>query len=426
MSVADPVHKGITRTIHATYVLSFLNDVCTGLFGFALSLYTAAIADRMGASPAEREFWVGLVATGWGAVYMFSAVLLGKLSDKIGRRNSLLIAMAGFAAMNVFVLFFASHPLHLFFALCGVALFFGFVFPVLEALISELAEPFGQRFHARSLSIFMISWSTGLTLAPLIGGIFVAFLDHLVAFGYLIAHATLIAIIAILFLPTSKKARAYLAASKTTSAGDEQIDGFFTRLPRPAFKFLQASLLLLPLVFAFCNQIFFSIYPPFGERNVTGGFVLNGTDPVLVVGILTFTLGVGRTLTFWHTGRLPKRFFLKAILLAPVAMAAGCLVIYHARTADVLLPAFLVYGCGTGYAYAIGLILLMELTRTGKGLKAGLYEGVIGGGTLASTLISTFIGQVDASSPYLLATIFATGVSTVILVLFAIQRRETA
>ncbi|MEX2683517.1 MAG: MFS transporter [Candidatus Sigynarchaeota archaeon] len=426
MHAPDPVPKWIMRTIHATYILSFLDDVCTGLFGFALSLYTAALANRMGASPAEREFWVGLVATGWGAVYMFSAVLLGKLSDKIGRRNSLLIAMAGFIAMNVFVLFFASHPLHLFFALCGVALFFGFVFPVLEALISELTEPFGQRFHARSLSIFMIAWSGGLTLAPLIGGFFVAFVGHLIAFGYLVAHATLIAIIAILFLPTRKKTKEYLATSKAANTGDERIDGFFTNLPRPTFKFLQASLLLLPLVFAFCNQIFFSIYPPFGERNVTGGLVLNGVNPALVVGILTFTLGVGRTLTFWHTGRLPKRHFLKAILLSPIAMASSCLVIYCARTADVLLPAFLVYGFGTGYAYAIGLILLMELTRTGKGLKAGLYEGVIGGGTLASTLISTFIGQVDASSPYLLATLFATGVSAAIAVLFAIQKCSSA
>ncbi|MBN2153192.1 MAG: MFS transporter [Candidatus Lokiarchaeota archaeon] len=426
MSEPAYARNKITRSIHVTYALSFLCDVCTGLFGFALSLYTAALTDRMGASPAEREFWVGIVATGWGAVYLFSAVLLGKLSDRIGRRNSLAIAMAGFIAMNVFVLFFASHPLHLFFALCGVALFFGFVFPVLEALISETTEPFGQRFHARSLSAFMISWSTGLTLAPLIGGFFVAFLDHLVAFAYLIAHATLIAAIVLLFVPAPRKAKEHLAVANVTSAGDERTDAFFTNLPKPTFKFLQASLLLLPLAFAFCNQIFFSIYPPFGERHVTGGFILNGADPALVVGVLTFALGIGRTLTFWHTGRLPKRLFTTAILLAPVAMAAGCLVIFHARTADVLLPAFLVYGAGTGYAYAVGLILLMEMTRTGKGLKAGLYEGIIGGGTFASTLISTFISQVDASSPYLLATLFAVGTSAAIAILFAIQLRRPA
>ncbi len=423
----DPsiVQRSITRTIHVTHVLSFLCDVCTGLFGFALSLYTASLADRMGSIPSEREFWVGLVATGWGAVYLFSAVLLGKLSDKIGRRNSLLIAMSGFIAMNVFVLFFASHPLHLFFALCGVALFFGFVFPVLEALISETTEPFGQRFHARSLSTFMISWSTGLTLAPLIGGVFVAFLDHLVAFGYLIAHATLIVTIVLLFVPSTKKAKECLAGAKPAGAREEQVDGFFANLPRPAFRFYQASILLLPLVFSFCNQIYFSIYPAFGEKHVTGGFILDGAAPALVVGILVFTLGIGRTSTFWHTGRMKEENFKKAILIAPFAMVASCMVIYFARTADILLPAFLVYGFGSGYAYSIGFILLMELTRTGKGLKAGLYEGIIGGGTLASTLISTFIGQLDASSPYLLATLFAAGVSAVIAILFAIQRHRT-
>ena len=199
------------------------------------------------------------MATGWGIVYLFSAVFLGKLSDKVGRRDSLVIAMIGFIGMNVFVLFFASHPLHLFFALCGVALCFGFVFPVLEALISEVTEPFGQKFHARSLSIFMISWSIGLTLGPLIGGVFVAFLNHLIAFGYLIAHATLFMAMAITFVPSSKKIGAGMDASKHVETKSEQIDGFFANLPRPSFRFYQASILLLPLVFAFCNQIYFSI-----------------------------------------------------------------------------------------------------------------------------------------------------------------------
>ncbi len=424
MSVLDPVQKRITRTIHATYVLSFLGDVCTGLFGFALSLYTAVLIERMGASGAEREFWIGLVATGWGIVYLFSAIFLGKLSDKVGRRNSLVIAMIGFIGINVFVLCFASHPLHLFFALCGVALFFGFVFPVLEALISEVTEPFGQKFHARSLSIFMISWSIGLTLGPLIGGFFVAFLNHLIAFGYLIAHATLFMTMAIIFVPSSKKIGAGMEASNRVETKGEQIDGFFANLPRPSFRFYQASILLLPLVFAFCNQIYFSIYPPFGEKHVTGGFILDGANPALIVGILAFTLGVGRTLTFWHTGRMKEENFKKAILLAPVVMAASCTVIYFARTADVLLPAFLTYGLGTGYAYSIGFILLMELTRTGKGLKAGLYEGLIGGGTLASTFISTFISQVDPASPYLLAALFAAAISTVIAVLYTLQKKR--
>ncbi|NMC04912.1 MAG: MFS transporter [Candidatus Lokiarchaeota archaeon] len=422
MSVTSQVDKRTARTVQATHVLSFLCDVCTGLFVFALSLYTPVLARRIGATGPEQDFWIGLVAMGWGIVYMFSAVLLGKLSDGIGRRKSLLIAMTGFIGVNVFVLAFASHPLHLFFALCGVAFFFGLVFPVLEALISETTECFGQRIHARSLSIFMISWSVGLTIGPLVGGIFVAFLDHLVAFGYLIVHATIIITIVLACISPPEKDRRDSRIPCIVNSADDRIDGFFSGLPRRTFIFLQASILLLPLVFSFCNQIFFSIYPPFGERFVTGGFILNNINPALVVAILTFTLGIGRTLGFLHAGRMGKRHFITAIVLAPLAMMVGCAVIHAARTADMLLPAFLVYGLGTGYAYSIGMILLMELTRTGKGLKAGFYEGIIGGGTLASTLISTFIAQVDPSSPYLLAMIFSMAISAILLLLLAWTR----
>jgi MFS family permease len=425
MGLADIMQTRITRTIKATYGLSFLGDVCTGLFVFAISIYTSIMTDTMGASAPEREFWVGLVATGWGVVYIFSAVLMGKLSDKIGRRNSLLIAMAGFIVMNLFVLCFATHPLHLFFALCGVALFFGLVFPVLEALISELTEPYGQKFHARALSIFMIAWSIGLTLGPLIGGIFDAFLNYLIAFGYLIAHASFFVVLVICFLPSTRKMRVFKEYETQREGEHEKIDGFFTKLPRPTFRFFQAALLLLPLVFAFCNQIYFSIFPAFGDKHVTGGFIMGeSTDPALVVGIVTFALGVGRTLTFWHTGRIKEDSFKKYILLAPLLMAAGSCVILFSRTADILLPAFLVYGLGTGYAYSIGFTLLMEMTRTGKGLKAGLYEGAIGAGTLASTLISTFIGQLDPTYPYVLASVFAIAISVTLVLLYTWQKRR--
>jgi MFS family permease len=416
--------KSITRTIHATYLLSFLGDVSTGLFTFALSLYTSAMLDSLGISGPERQFWIGLVATGWGIVYLFSAPLLGKLSDRIGRRTALVIALVGFAVVNLFVVLFATTPLHLFFALCGVAFFFGFIFPVLEALISETTESFGQRFHARALSIFMIAWSLGLTFGPLIGGIFATFFNYITAFEYLIAHAMFFAIVVILFVPNSKTIREYAGFEKTRVGNAERVDEFFDGMPRIRLQFYQVAIVLLPVVFAFCNQIFLSIYPAFSEKNLSGGFILAGTNPAFVVGILIFVMGIGRTVAFWHTGRLPPARLHLYILLAPVFITAACMVIWLARTADILMPAFVLYGVGSGYAYSIGFILLMELSRTGKGMRAGLYEGLIGLGTLLSTLISTFIAQVDPASPYLLETLFAAATTAAIYAIHVRQKRS--
>ncbi|HME51735.1 MAG TPA: MFS transporter [Candidatus Lokiarchaeia archaeon] len=422
-SEALVMHAKMNRAIHATYMLSFLGDGCTGLFSFALSLYISAMLDQLGIVDPEREFWIGLVATGYGFVYPFSAVLLGKLSDRVGRRNSLLIAIAGFIFVNVFVLVFATQPLHLLIALMGVGLCFGFVFPVLEALMSELSEPFGQKIHGRTLGIFMVAWSLGLTLGPLIGGIFATFLNFLVAFGYLIAHASLFAAIALVFIPGSKTIKNYTNYFKGSAKQEEQVDFFFTNMPKARFRFYQISILLLPLVFAFCNQILYVIYPAFGEKHVSGGIILDNANPALVVGILIFTLGVGRTITFWHSGHMNQNNFEKYIILSPAVMAASGFIIFVARTAEFLLPAFAIYGLSSGYQYAIGFILLMEITRTGKGLKAGLYEGAIGIGTLASTLISAFIGQADPSYPYLLSMLFALAIAVILAVAYVHQHQ---
>lgn len=425
-SEASAMHKKINRVIHATYVLSFLGDGCTGLFSFALSIYISAMLDQLGIIDPEREFWIGLVATGYGFVYPFTAVLLGKLSDRIGRRNSLLIAMAGFIMVNIFVLFFATHPLQLLIALMGVGLCFGFVFPVLEALMSELSEPFGQKFHGRSLGIFMVAWSTGLTLGPLIGGIFATFLNYLIAFGYLIAHALLFATIVLVFVPGLKKIKMYTDYFKDHATQEEQVeqvDYFFKNMPKARFKFFQLAILCMPLVFAFCNQIFYTIYPAFGVKHVSGGIIFSNSNPALVVAILIFVLGVGRTITFWHSGRMNQDHFEKFIILSPIVMTASGFVIFLARTADFLFPAFIIYGLSSGYQYAIGFILLMEITRTGKGMKAGLYEGVVGIGTLASTLISTFIGEVNPAFPYLLSALFSLAISVIMVMAFLQQRK---
>src|SRR5271157_5946302 len=338
-SEALVMHAKMNRAIHATYMLSFLGDGCTGLFSFALSLYISAMLDQLGIVDPEREFWIGLVATGYGFVYPFSAVLLGKLSDRVGRRNSLLIAIAGFI------------------------------------------------------------------------------------FGNLIAHASLFAAIALVFIPGSKTIKNYTNYFKGSAKQEEQVDFFFTNMPKARFRFYQISILLLPLVFAFCNQILYVIYPAFGEKHVSGGIILDNANPALVVGILIFTLGVGRTITFWHSGHMNQNNFEKYIILSPAVMAASGFIIFVARTAEFLLPAFAIYGLSSGYQYAIGFILLMEITRTGKGLKAGLYEGAIGIGTLASTLISAFIGQADPSYPYLLSMLFALAIAVILAVAYVHQHQ---
>jgi len=247
-------------------------------------------------------------------------------------------------------------------------------------------------------------------------------LTYLFAFGYLIIHASIIITVAIVFIPGSKTVSIYTDYFKMQAKNEVHVDDFFAGMSKSRLKYFQILILLMPLVFSFCNQILYNIYPAFGVKHVTGGFVFGSMSPMLVVGILVFVLGVGRTITFWHTGRVNQKFFEAFIILSPIIMTVGGIVIFFARTADILLPGFIIYGLASGYTYAIGFILLMEISRTGKGMKAGLYEGAIGASALASTLISTFIGQLEPAYPYLLSMLFSLAISIMILVARVCQR----
>nr|MDO8115292.1 MFS transporter [Candidatus Sigynarchaeota archaeon] len=379
----------------------------------------------MGIAGSEREFWIGMVASGYGMIYFISPFLLGRASDKIGRRNSVLIAMAGFITINIFVICFATHPLHLMIALACVGFCFGFVFPVLEAFMSEISEPFGQKFHARKLSVFMISWSIGLTLGPFIGGIFELF-SPVVAFGYLIIHAILFATIMITLLPSTARLKQHIDFIKDheKSNGDQHIDEFFSGMSKKKFRFFQIALFLLPVIYAFTSQIYVAIFPAYGEKFVAPGVLFNGLDSAVIAGFLIFSMGIGRTITFWHAGRLGSKGKTLGILIMPIGMATSSLVIFLVPIADIILPSIIIFGLCSGYCYAIGFILLMELTRKGKGMKAGIYEAANGAGALASTLIATFVGQLNPAFPYLLAAVFAASTGIVILGLYRWQQGQ--
>ncbi|MHA1792006.1 MAG: MFS transporter [Promethearchaeota archaeon] len=193
--------KFLKRSIHATYILSFLGDISIGLFSFTLSIFTTHLADHLGMSPQEKGFWLGFVAMGWGSAYWLSPVLLGHASDKLGRKRSIILSMIGFSLINILILF-STHPIYLYLGFVMTAVCFGFYFPVLGALISETSQKLGNVAHSRALSNFMIAWSIGLTTGPFIGGFIIARLSFTLTFLILISFAVFIIIVTLTWIPS--------------------------------------------------------------------------------------------------------------------------------------------------------------------------------------------------------------------------------
>ncbi|MBD3188208.1 MFS transporter [Candidatus Bathyarchaeota archaeon] len=396
----------ITRTI---YMLSFLGDVQIGLFSFAVSLYTTIMASALGFSPVESAFWLSIVATGWGAVYWFAPIILGHLSDKIGRKFALLMGMAIFIVVNVLVLVAAWHPFHLFLAFAASAACFAFYYPVLGALSSEISECQGSTCHSQVVSRFMVSWSIGLMLGPLIGGTFDTLFNHVIAFWFLAGISILISVIVMACLPSKPELVMLVHAVNQNHLDNHQHEsGASTNPPKKSVTFsrpfLRVMLFSMPFIFSFMNQIYFAVFPGFAVDNMILG-VFDGADPSFMAGMLVFSLGFGRTVTFFHAGKMGKWLRLPLVILSPLVMGVATMIVYFFPLAGVLLVAFPVYGIFSGYTFSTGLLTLMESSRSGKGLKAGFYEAAVGIGTLLSTFVSIFISPSNPSNPFLLSSI---------------------
>nr|MDO8112546.1 MFS transporter [Candidatus Sigynarchaeota archaeon] len=428
MAIESRASTGWKRAVHVSYLLSFLGDVSVGLVSFAISLYTDILTTAAGMSAAEKSFWVGIVSMGYGVTYCWAPFLLGRLSDRIGRKKAIIIGMTGFALVNLFTILFATHPFHLFLSYAACAFFFAFFFPVLGAFMSETSEPLGQATHARVLSRFMIAWSIGLASGPLLGGIYSAIFNYLVAFAFLMCLAGVIACVAYFYILGPADLARLLEKERSARATERpEMKPMIQGKSRRNVVFTKLAVFILPLVFAFDNQIMFTIFPAYGVQylSTTTSLFFPGFDLALVTGIITFGLGIGRTATFYHTGRLEPATKLKFMLGAPAGMAVAMFIIFAVPNPDVLLFACAAYGAFSGYTFAIGMILTMELTSTEKGTKAGAYEAAVGIGILFSGLLSSIVGVFNSALPFLLAFVVAAITSAILLASFAWQKHES-
>ena len=131
------------------------------LLGFSIILPLLPFyAERFGATGA----WVGTLLTAYAAVQCVSAPLLGRLSDRVGRRPVLLLSLAGSAASlaltgvaNSLVLLLAGR------ALAGL---FGGSISTAQAYVADMTEP---RERAKYMGLLGAAIGLGFVFGPAIG-----------------------------------------------------------------------------------------------------------------------------------------------------------------------------------------------------------------------------------------------------------------
>jgi len=165
-----------------------------GIIAPILPLY----AHSLGAGGAA----LGIMYAAFSASRMLLGPVIGRLSDRVGRRRMIIIGLASYAIVSLlYVIAYTMWQLTAFRFLHGMASVL--VTPIAQAYVADLTPP-GK--EGRIMNLFYTSLFFGMALGPLIGGS-LAERWSLVAPFYAMGALTILALVGvILFVPEDRKA----------------------------------------------------------------------------------------------------------------------------------------------------------------------------------------------------------------------------
>lgn len=155
-------HRNTTMTNNKQLSSIFL-IVFIDLLGFSLILpLLPYYAETFGASP----FITGLLVAVYAAAQLIGAPLLGRLSDRLGRRPVLLVSIAG--NLLGFVILAMANSLWILFLARILAGLTGGNISVAQAYISDVTD---QSNRAKGLGLIGAAFGLGFIIGPALGGI---------------------------------------------------------------------------------------------------------------------------------------------------------------------------------------------------------------------------------------------------------------
>ena len=167
------------------------------VLGFALP----AIATALGPT-ADEQLWIVDV---YPLVLAGLLVTMGTLGDRIGRRRTLLIGVAGFGAVSLAATF-ATDAVHLIAARALLGFFGAMLMPSTLALLRSLFVDRTQRRFA--VALWATGFAAGAAVGPIVGGVLLEHFDWSAIFLVNVPVMVALLVLGALVLPESRPDRA--------------------------------------------------------------------------------------------------------------------------------------------------------------------------------------------------------------------------
>jgi multidrug resistance protein len=353
-STAAPPRRRALLTVALTTLLDLIG------FGMILPLLPF-YAQTFHASPLQ----IGILFSSYSLAQLVFAPLLGRVSDRVGRRPMLLVSIAGNAA--AYLLFAAAGSfavLLLARTLSGIA---ASNYGIAQAYVADVTPPAGR---SRAMGMIGAAFGLGFIIGPALGGLFAHFGERTVPLAAA-AFSAANFVIALLWLHESLSPEVRGRARGQQWLSLDSLRDLGGNVPL-------LSLMLLFFLVMFCFSMMeatLALYCQsrfgFGTAKTSGLFVYVGVLLVIVQGGLL--------------GRLVRRFGERRLILSGIAMmAVGLALLPSAPLLWVVFLSLALLAVGNGMHNPSTLGLLSQLAGEGsQGETIGLSRSF---GALARAL----------------------------------------
>ncbi|MBD3352194.1 MAG: MFS transporter [Candidatus Lokiarchaeota archaeon] len=381
------MNESKNQSLLVIYILSTIGDLSYSLLLTASIIYSS----QLGANQSVT----GFIGGGYGITYVIMPAIMGRFSDKISRKISLMIAVIGQISVSLFYLIFADSILELFLGQVALGAAYGFYWPSIEAFISEKTHDSAES-HQIGMANFCVFWSIGFVVGPTLGAIFSDY-NHIYSFIVVFALYTISFLLIFFMIPKDTKSLSDFEQEHKDSDYKEQKENKINPKNTESHKLVMIRILFSMLIYALLVKIANSYFTDYAVRED----VLNWTGTT--VGRISFLYSAGRTFYFilgrFHKGEFFKSS-LKKISIGFLIMAILLIIIPFIKEPTVMSIVFFIFGLIVGLIYLGSLDLLIIHERKSKAGVAGLFESTIGFGAFLAPIIAGFLAEINPNLPF--------------------------
>ena len=367
------------------YIVSFLVVFTLGTTEVFASWY----AGILGGTSLESGLAMGM----FGFMYMFSPIIGGRISDRIGRKKTLIISTAIYIIVISLYLLPSIAPIHLIVIRAVEGLVFGFIAPTIEGMVAEL-DPEAQ---AATLGNFSTAWSASMILPPFIIAYMAGAYGELSSIYIILAVELLSLVVIAGFIQGYRRKTPTQESEGANNRGavDSQPEQIHSKTS-PKFIASYISMILWGIV----SAVILALFPTYIETLIVFGHPFVRED----FGNLLLIWNAARTVCFIVTAQMGEKHMIKVIVLGAILSVISGIILFLFVDIWAFTAAMVISGVGVGFSYLGALYLIVSATEVEKGSYAGLVESMGGVGLFIGPVLGGWLMGFGLALPYLMLT----------------------